>query len=720
MKQHTPTLLASAFATLISLPAIAESPVSEDDELLNLSLEELISLDVPDVTSVSRKKQRLMDSAAAVYVITSEDIQRSGVTSIPEALRMVPGMQVARMNGNTWSISTRGFNYIFANKLLVLIDGRTVYSPLFSGVNWDVQDTILEDIARIEVIRGPGAALWGANAVSGVINIITKHAGDTQGGLLTTGFGSEEKAFATYRYGGEMGEDAYFKTYYKVFHRDGMLNFDGSDAADDWKIHRAGFRTDWKATNGADVTVQGDIYTGSTRPPMKVYAGLEEVVKINPNLSRDQKGGNLIGNWKYKYDNSSDISLKAYYDRYENYDYRAISKRDMGDIEFQHHFKPWEKHDLIWGGSFRITQYNLSDMNQIELKGGSRTDRLYSAFIQGDITFNPEWNLTFSSRFEHNSFTGFEVQPNARVTWKATENRTFWSSVSRAVKTPSISETSVTSREFIYVNFPISKDVDPRSRMAISGNPSLKSEELLALEFGYREQFNDIFRIDITTFLNKYDNLLSYINSNPGECDRFPDDTTKVMVTDIYGKLIPVCSLGQKSINGENVHVVEYSATLDNKLSATAFGFEITADWQVKDWWKLQFNYSYFGIDASRPQEPINENYLVENEGLLEDLSASHTANFRSSINLPNQWYFDFWIRYIDKITEAHFQSKGKAKAYTNTDIRIAKKYGDNLEISLIGQNIFDRSRLEFDEIFSGQSPTEVERAWYLQLRWQH
>ena len=441
MKQYTTPLLAGAFTALIGSHVFAEANPAEDEELLDLSLEELISLDVPDVTSVSRKKQRLMDSAAAVYVITSEDLQRSGVTSIPEALRMVPGMQVARLNGNTWSISTRGFNYIFANKLLVLMDGRTVYSPLFSGVNWDVQDTMLEDIDRIEVIRGPGAALWGANAVNGVINIITKHAADTQGGLLSTGFGSEEKAFSAYRYGGEISEDAYYRAYYKVFHRDGMKNIDGSDAADDWKIHRAGFRTDWRASNGADVTIQGDLYTGSTRPPMKVYAGLEKVMDTNPNLSRDQKGGNLIGNWKYKYDNTSDISIRTYYDRYENYDHRAVNKRDMGDIEFQHHFKPWNQHDLIWGGGFRLTQYNLSDMRDIQLSGSSRTDRLYSAFIQDDITFTPEWSLTLSSRFEHNSFTGYEIQPNARVTWKAAEDRTFWGSISRAVKTPSISET---------------------------------------------------------------------------------------------------------------------------------------------------------------------------------------------------------------------------------------------------------------------------------------
>ena len=706
MKSYTtPMLLA---VSLVGLPAFAETNTPPEEELLDLSLEELISLEVPDVTSVSRKKQRLMDSAAAVYVITSEDIRRSGVTSIPEALRMVPGMQVARLNGNTWSISTRGFNYIFANKLLVLMDGRTVYSPLFSGVNWDVQDTMLEDIDRIEVIRGPGAALWGANAVNGVINIITKHAGDTQGGLLSTGFGSEEKLFEAYRYGGEIAEDAYYRAYYKVFHRDGMKNIDGSDAADDWHINRAGFRTDWKADNGADVTVQGSIYEGSTRPPLKLYGDVNNIQVDDNGRDRDQKGGHIIGNWKYQYDENADISFRSYYDRYENYDYRITEKRDMADLEFQHHFVPFKDHDLIWGGGFRLTHYNLSDMNYISLPGSTRTDRLYSAFIQDDITFSPNWSMTLSSRFEHNSFTGYEVQPNARVTWKAAENRTFWASVSRAVKTPSISESAVTSRNITFVNDPISPQVARPSMLAISGNDSLQSETLTAFELGYREQFSDVFRLDVTGFVNKYEDLLAYISSGIGEC--LPD-TSATWVTTYSGLFFPVCSLGT---NSDGLHVIELSSTLDNKLSATSYGLEITADWQVEDWWKLQFNYSYFGIDVSRPYEPLNEAYLEENEHILEKLSAPHTANIRSHMNLPNNWYLDVWVRYMDNLKNAG------VGAYTTADMRIAKKIGKNVEVSLVGQNLFDPSRLEFSEIFSGQGATEIERAWYLQLRWQH
>ncbi|WP_419533988.1 TonB-dependent receptor plug domain-containing protein [Endozoicomonas sp.] len=715
MKQsNNSLLLAGIFSSLfIPLNIQADSDLDmTDDELLDLSLEELISLDVPDVTSVSKRKQRLMDSPAAVFVITDEDIQRSGVTSIPEALRMVPGMQVARLNGNTWSISTRGFNYIFANKLLVLIDGRTVYSPLFSGVNWDVQDTMLEDIARIEVIRGPGAALWGANAVNGVINIITKHAADTQGGLLSTGFGSEEKAFAAYRYGGEISDDGYYRAFFKTFTRDGLANSDGTDANDDWKINRAGLRADWQTETGAEASVQGEVYDGTTRPPLKIfnYYGTEDDDTI-VNLNRAQQGGHLIGNYKQYYSDGSNFSLRGYYDRYENYDYRVTEKRDIGDLEFQHHILPWDNHDIIWGLGYRLTKYNLSDMNNITMPQTSRTDELYSAFIQDHITLSPTWSLALSSRFEHNDFTGYEIQPNAKVTWKAAENRTFWGSLSRAVKTPSISETEVTTRGINILTEDMFDPLldfvsNPPYLMSISGNNNLNSESLTAFELGYREQFNNRLRLDVTAFLNKYDDILAYVDR--GECY---DDTTVENIIGLDGQPTNVCVISGTTQAPPFDAILEFPTTFTNGLSATAYGVEFALDWQVNDWWKLHTNFSALQIDAKAYQNDI---YHKENEVLIEELSASSTANIRSSMNLPNQWYLDFWVRYMDNLKNA------KVGAYTALDFRVAKKIGKDLEVSLTGKNLFDKQRLEFSEIFSGLGATEVQESWYLQLRWQH
>ncbi|MGI2029638.1 TonB-dependent receptor plug domain-containing protein [Endozoicomonas acroporae] len=698
-------LLAGIFSSLIapvSLQADSDPEIT-DDGLLDLSLEELIALDVPDVTSVSKRKQRLMDSPAAVFVITNEDIQRSGVTSIPEALRMVPGMQVARLNSNTWSISTRGFNYIFANKLLVLIDGRTVYSPLFSGVNWDVQDTMLEDIARIEVIRGPGAALWGANAVNGVINIITKHAADTQGGLLSTGFGSEEKAFGAYRFGGELGDYGYYRAFFKTFNRDGLANKDGTDANDDWALKRAGFKANWRTSNGAEASLQSELYDGTTRPDLKIFNETTLSPDRIVNQSRDQKGGHLIGSYKKYQADGSHFALKGYYDRYENYDYRFTEKRDTADLEFQHQILPGNDHDIIWGLGYRLTQYNLnSTTNNITMAPARRTDRLYSAFVQDHITFSPQWALTLSSRFEHNDFTGYEIQPNASLTWKISDQQTLWMKAASALKTPSISETSVTSRGIAFLreeDAPVPGTATP-DLLAISGNDQLDSEKLFALEVGYREQFNNRLLFDITAFFNQYRDLLAYVDQ-PGCLDRTTFDSS-----------VMLCSYGD---NGGKP-AVEYSTTFANGLTANTYGLEVTTDWQATPWWKLQFNYSFLGVDAFSKDSgsAITNSYLRGNEHLLETLSANNTANIRSYMNLPHQWYLDFWVRYMDNLKDA------EVSAYTVLDFRVAKKFGKDLELSLTGKNLFDKQRLEFDEIFSGLGETEVQESWYLQLRWQH
>ena len=586
-----PPFLASILSLAVSAQADYPKTESEED-FLDFSLEELISLEIPDVTSVSRKKQRLMDSAAAIYVITSEDIQRTGVTSIPEALRMVPGMQVARLNGNTWSISTRGFNYIFANKLLVLIDGRTVYSPLFSGVNWDVQDTLMEDIDRIEVIRGPGAALWGANAVNGVINVITKKAADTRGSLVTLGGGSEEKAFGSYRHGGEFGETGFYKVYVKAFERDGMALANESDANDDWKMRRAGFKAEWKTAVDQDLTIQGDIYDGTTRPPLMVFKDTpieaQEGVQTISDMSRDQRGGNLNVHWKRTLGDDQDYSLRAVFDNYQSFDYRVTEKRNYLDLEFQHYFQPREGHDFIWGLGYRGTWYELADMRNIKLLDEHRNikddrfDPLYSIFAQNDITLNDDWNLTISARYEHNSFTGKEFQPNARLTWKAAENRTFWTSVSRAVKTPSISETAVLTDNITFFKI---NGID--IALSIEGNQDLESEQLTAFEFGYREQFSNSFRLDITTFYNQYENIVAYVRHSicPDGNAAFP----------IQGLPYSICLTNNSSI-------IRIPSTLINGLDASTYGIEITADWQTRDWWKLQFNYSFLQVDA-RPND---------------------------------------------------------------------------------------------------------------------
>jgi iron complex outermembrane receptor protein len=305
-------LLLSVVAGVCSAGAYDTEPALPAD-LTELSLEDLMDI---EITSVAKKSQKLSEAAAAIFVITQEDIRRSGATSIPEALRMVPGLEVARIDANKWAITSRGFNGRFANKLLVLIDGRTVYTPLYSGVYWDMKDTLLEDVDRIEVIRGPGAALWGANAVNGVINIITKTAKDTQGGLIVGGAGTEEQGFGSLRYGAKLGQDIFSRVYVKYFDRDSGVFPSGEDGADEWDVLRAGFRMDWQGSGPDALTLQGDIYDGE--------AGVTVVTKsfdpyAPPTFDEDDSisGANLLGRWKHTVSDTSEIALQVYYDRTE-------------------------------------------------------------------------------------------------------------------------------------------------------------------------------------------------------------------------------------------------------------------------------------------------------------------------------------------------------------------------------------------------------------------
>jgi len=290
-----------------------------------------------EVTSVSRRAEKLSVAPAAISVITAEELRRSGATSIPEALRLVPGMEVARVDAHNWAISARGFNDLFANKLLVLMDGRSVYTPLFSGVYWDVQDTLLEDIERIEVIRGPGATLWGANAVNGVINIITRSARDTQGLLLAGGGGTEEQGFAAVRYGGKLGDNAYYRVYAKYFNRDDQVLPDGNDSNDRWNMARGGFRIDWDASPENHFTLQSDLYSGRLNQTYFLPAPNPPYAQTNQ-AHLNVEGGNVLGRWSHTISERSDMKLQVYFDRTVRDGPVLDEDRDTFDLDLQHHF----------------------------------------------------------------------------------------------------------------------------------------------------------------------------------------------------------------------------------------------------------------------------------------------------------------------------------------------------------------------------------------------
>ncbi len=659
--------------------AKAAATVSTDltDDLTELSLEELMNI---EITSVSKKPEKLADAAAAIFVITQEDIRRSGVTSIPEALRMVPGINVVRIDSSKWAITSRGLNGRFANKLLVLIDSRSVYDPSFSGVYWEMQDTLMEDVDRIEVIRGPGATLWGANAVNGVINIITKHAAETQGGLVAMGAGTEERGFGGVRYGTAMGEATYGRFYAKGFKRDEFAHTAGDDAGDDWDMLRGGFRLDSLLYDRDSVTVQGDIYQGNINQILNLTTLSEPYPKIIKDKA-EVEGRNLLTRWQHTLSPTSEFSLQAYYDRTDRDDAVYGEIRDTFDIDLQHQFAADERHEVIWGLGYRYTHNDFSNSDTLSLDPDSRSDELFSAFVQDKITLMEDclW-LTIGSKFEHNDYTGYEIQPNARLFWEPHTDHKLWASVGRAVRTPSRAEDDI---YFINAAYPTS--FLPVA-VTFIGDRNYESEELLAYELGYRFVPANTLSLDISVFYNDYDNL------------RSPEAETQVLHHGPYP-------------------YVEQQIRFDNELKGKTYGLELTAVWQAADWWQWDMAYSYLHIDIDT-RDKADE--IHNNDG------PQHQVSLRSAVNLGKDLDLNLWLRYVDDVKainamtiNATTMSRTKIDSYLTLDIGLAWRPNDKVEIAIVGQNLLDNEHPEYVQESFAPLPTEIERGVYGKVTWR-
>ncbi|MCP5059846.1 MAG: TonB-dependent receptor [bacterium] len=690
---------------------------SADDDLAEMDLADLMSL---EITSVSRKSERLSRTAAAVYVITNEDIRRSGVTTIPEALRMAPGLHVAKITANRWAISSRGFSNEFANKLLVLIDGRSVYTPLFSGVFWDVQDVMLEDVDRIEVIRGPGATVWGANAVNGVINIITKKAADTQGGLLTAGTGSYENGFGGFRWGGSVGDDLHYRVYGKYFDRDSLQADGGVDGEDEWTMSRGGFRVDLQASERDELTFQGDIYRGEVgwrTNEFRNYAPLD-VGLVSQNI--DVEGWNLLGRWTRELGPDSEISVQAYFDRTERPIEFLEEVRKTTDLDMHHRFALGERHDLVWGLGYRWTTDDTKDSMTVMLDPASRSDHLFSAFIQDEIELWEDLvSVTLGSKFEHNDYTGFEYQPSGRLLFTPNDDHTFWASVSRAVRTPSRTDHDVRfpfeattgsfSDTFVVavptgLPFPFPASVNVNAPVAfdfavvpfLMGDEDVESERLLAYEVGYRFTPSPRFSVDIAGFYNDYGDLRSVEQGALDSSELEAFIPTAIMAS-LLGSRTP--TLREPGITS--------AILLDNELEARNYGIEVASHVEVRDWWNLHLSYSWLVVNAHTRSRSMDNT----SEDSLEHSSPSHLLHVRSLMDLPHGFEIDTSLYYVENIFGGDIPSN------VRVDLRLGWEMREGLRFSVAGQNLFDGRRPEFeDSIFGPRSL--VERSVHGKVEW--
>lgn len=663
--RQQPIIVALIFGSLCSL-----APAQTADDLTQLSLENLMNV---EVTSVSRKEQRLADTAAAIFVITQDDIRHSQANNIPDLLRMVPGVQVAQINANTWAISIRGFNQQFSNKLLVLVDGRSVYLPTFSGVLWDVLDLPLENIERIEVIRGPGASTWGANAVNGVINIITKKASRTQGGLIAAGGGNLGQAFGTLQYGGHLGTRTAYRVFGRYLTHGDMVSSIGGPGADGQHLARGGFRLDTQVRPNDEIAIQGDLYGGHSG---YVYSSIESIAAPffhTYHTRMPLAGGYVQTDWVHHSSSQSSTALQMSFNRYRRDD-ELHERRSTLDLNFENRFQLSARQDIVWGAGYRYSTAQTEGDLVVSLTPSDLSTNLYSFFIQDELTVLPNrLAVTMGIKLEHNYFTGFGWMPNARAAWKLTPEHMIWASVSRALRTPANVDAGmkVNSGGFLL------PDGTP-VLLRLTGNPDFLDESLLAYEAGYRAQLSRALSLDISLYHNAYDNLK---NVEPGQ---------------LFLEMTP-----------PPAHMV-MPLIFMNSIDGAARGVEVSARWRVNDRWTLQPSYAFEQTNMRLDLDATGSDTVQFYEGS----TPRHWGRVESHLDFGRGFTWDLGSCFTDRLKAERVPS------VVRLDTQFTWQARENLSFSIVGQNLLKDRHLEFIDPQGAAVPSLIRRSGYVKLTW--
>ncbi|MDH4230102.1 MAG: TonB-dependent receptor [Nitrospirota bacterium] len=636
--------------------------------LMELSLEQLMSI---EVVSVARKPQTLSRTPAAVFVITREDIRRSGATSIPEILRMAPGLHVARIDAHSWMVSARGFSDLWTNKLLVLVDGRSVYSPLFSGVFWDEQETLLEDVERIEVIRGPGASVWGANAVNGVINILTRSARDTGGDYIGAAYGTRERGLLEARHGQVDGNGGW-RIYARDSRRAGFEDVSGADFAPAQHDTRGGFRIDRGTDADGSWQLQGGAYSGThgervqellLSPPWSAITESDDRVT----------GGNLMAHWRKAATPTQATELRFWFtqDGRDGVTYRGINR--TADLELQQRLAVGERHDLQWGLGYRHNRDSLGWRFRVSFDPEHRTSSLYSAFLQDEITLTPRLRLTLGSKLERNDFTGIEWLPGAHLLWQPADGHSAWLSVTHAAREPARSDSD------LHLALAVIPGAPP-GVIALVGSESVASEEAVSYQAGYRAQPNPVVAVDVAAFYTTYTDLLAFSAGAP--------------VCQPSGQAPPCL--------GTDTHVL-YPQQFGNGMNGETTGAELAAELFPHPRLKVTGAYSWLVTTlhskAGNPTDEVQEGY-----------APTHQATLRISANPGAHISADLWGRYVDRLPTRAIRN------YVAVDARLAWQPGEHLEVALVGRDLGPRHQ----EFVGNRTivPFEVTPSGHVQVRW--
>lgn len=664
-------ILFSCASLLRAQTGPTDQPPQDNSSLTQLSLEQLGNI---EVTSAAKAPEQVWKTAAAIFVITHDDIQRSGATSIPEALRLAPGVEVARIDGNKWSIGIRGFGSRLSRSVLVLIDGRTVYTTFFAGTYWEVQDTFMDDIDRIEVIRGPGGTIWGPNAVNGIINIITRHTKDTHGTELEAGGGNVEQGFAGLRTGGGNGSGLNYRAYVKGYRRSSQFHHTEPDF-DAWEAGQTGFRMDWDRNQRDSFLLEGDLYdeaAGESVNAVTYNPPASLIVNQDAHLS----GGNITGRWHRSESERTDTQLQVFYDRTNRHEPNLGDLRDTFDIDLNQRLPLGTRQELSLGAGARWSHGDeLEVVSGLVFDPNQRTDELFTFFVQDEVALVPnKLSLIGGSKFLKTNYTDFELEPTIRLLWTPTDTQTFWAAATRAVRTPADVE-----RDF-FLSGLVSPNGGPGGIpffARFNANRNFQSEKLKGYEAGYRQLFGQKVYVDIAAFYNQYHGLLDE------EITGAPFIETDPAPTHV---LLP--------------------AQFANGLQATTSGGEIAPEWRPTSFWRLRGSYSFLEIHV----EPQPGSGDIGSAPGIQGSSPQHQAMVQSSLDMKKALSLDLDYRYVSKLP-------GQAvPAYSTADANFTWRANDHLRFSVVGQNLLQPHHAEFGSDPAGL--VEIKRGVYGKVVW--
>ncbi len=648
-------LLAHGFISAFCLASAQAQDVdnSATDNLLRLSLSDLLDV---KINAVGKKPQTLSDIPAAVFVISYDDIRQTGVRTIPDLLRMVPGMHISQANSHAWEVSARGFHQLLANKMLVMVDGRSVYVREFSGVWWEQLNLIVDDIERIEVVRGPGGTVWGANAVNGVVNIITRSAKDTKGGLINIALGDQLEYLSSVRYADKIAK----KTYLRLYAQTRSEQSENVDLPDPYKNTQVGFRMDGQWSSKDKWTLQGDYYQGrSTEVNFASYDAKPQNVPFH--------GGNLLGRWQRDLGNNSEFQTQVYVDYYDRDANYVRSRTRTLDLDLQHRFRPHKNHEIVWGLDWRHYQQQADNSEEFSFTHTDYSENLFSVFVQDEITLvKNRWYLTVGSKFEHMQNIGWQAQPSARLLWTPNKKRSLWAGISRAVRMPDWGTTYGRWSAYYPVRItgiPIMGNIQmPRS--------ALKPERLLAYELGWREMLRDDLFMDANLYYHDYDDSISTVE--------YGVDVTPTGL---------VVNMGYENVGKQH-----------------SYGAELSSTWQVNRRWKLQGAYTYIrhvNPFESRQYEP------------------KHQVSLRSYWQFKPNWALSAWLRYTHDIDQGDLTvAEVPIPSHTDLDLRLSWQARSDLELSLSALNVLKRSHDQSSWSITSQLYVPTQRHIYAQLHW--